>query len=39
MSAAAYKMKLETLDRVVRLAPGEHRPVHVRITNLGDATI
>ena len=33
MSAAAYEAKLEILDRVVHLAPGEHRPVHVRITN------
>ena len=38
MSAGAYEAKIEILDRVVRLAPGEHRPVHVRITNLGDAT-
>ena len=38
MSAAAYQAKLEILDRVVHLAPGEHRPVHVRITNEGDET-
>jgi hypothetical protein len=37
-SAAAYRAKLEILDRVVHLAPGEHRPVHVRITNDGDET-
>jgi hypothetical protein len=38
MSAAAYEAKLEILDRDVHLAPGEHRPVHVRITNEGDET-
>ena len=34
----AYRAKLEILDRAVHLAPGEHRPVHVRVTNQGDET-
>ena len=38
MSAAAYEAKLQILDRVVHLAPGEHRPVHVRFTNDGGET-
>ena len=38
LAAVAYRAKLEILDRVVRLAPGEHRPVHVRITNEGNET-
>jgi hypothetical protein len=38
LSEAAYEAELEILDQAVRLAPGEHRPVHVRITNKGDET-
>ena len=34
----AYEAELEILDRVVRLAPCEHRPISVRVTNRGDET-
>jgi len=34
----AYEATLEILDGSVRLEPGEHRPVHVRVANDGDET-
>ena len=34
----AYEARVEILDPTVRLQPGEHRPVHVRVSNDGDET-
>jgi hypothetical protein len=38
LAETAYEAELTILDRTIQLAAGEHRPVHVRVSNRGSET-